>query len=131
MDALKLLIADDNEDFRQALADALQGAYYVRTCRTGREALTLLHSYRPDVLVLNLLNLSVFQLGLKFLGLLVHAVADESTCTCTYCRTDGCTDACAFTAPDEGADTCAEGAAATAADEGAFAGVGHRVTSGE
>ena len=55
MDALKLLIADDNEDFRQALADALQGAYYVRTCRTGREALTLLHSYRPDVLVLNLL----------------------------------------------------------------------------
>lgn len=55
LDALKLLIADDNEDFRQALADALQGAYYVRTCRTGREALTLLHSYRPDVLVLNLL----------------------------------------------------------------------------
>ena len=55
MDALKLLIADDNEDFRQALADALQGAYYIRTCCTGREALTLLHSYRPDVLVLNLI----------------------------------------------------------------------------
>lgn len=55
MDALKLLIADDNEDFRQALADALQGAYFVRTCRTGRETLSLLHSYRPDVLVLNLM----------------------------------------------------------------------------
>lgn len=55
MDALKLLIADDNEEFRQALADALQGAYYVRTCRTGREALSLLRSFGPDVLVLNLI----------------------------------------------------------------------------
>lgn len=55
MDTLKLLIADGNEDFRQALAEALQGAYYVRTCRTGKEALSLLHSFGPDVLVLNLI----------------------------------------------------------------------------
>ncbi len=55
MDTLKLLIADDNEEFRQALAEALQSAYYIRTCRTGKEALSLLHSYRPDVLVLNLI----------------------------------------------------------------------------
>ena len=55
MDTLKLLIADDNEEFRQALADALQGAYYIRTCRTGREALFLLRSYSPDILVLNLM----------------------------------------------------------------------------
>ena len=55
MDTLKLLIADDNEEFRQALADALRGAYRIRTCRTGKEALALLHSDHPDVLVLNLI----------------------------------------------------------------------------
>ena len=55
MDALKLLIADDNEEFRLALSEALQGLYYIRTCRTGREALTLLRSFCPDVLVLNLM----------------------------------------------------------------------------
>lgn len=55
MDALKLLIADDNEEFRQALAEALQDMYYIRTCRTGREALSLLRSFSPDVLVLNLM----------------------------------------------------------------------------
>lgn len=55
MDTLKLLIADDNEEFRQALADALRGSYRIRTCRTGKEAMALLHSDHPDVLVLNLI----------------------------------------------------------------------------
>lgn len=55
MDALKLLIADGNEDFRLALAEALRGAYYVRSCRDGKEALELLHSFSPDVFVLDLM----------------------------------------------------------------------------
>lgn len=55
MDVLKLLIADANEEFRLALAEALQGAYYVRCCQTGKEALELLRSYSPDVLVLDLM----------------------------------------------------------------------------
>lgn len=55
MDALKLLIADGNEEFRLALAEALQGAYYVRCCQTGKEALELLRAYSPDVLVLDLM----------------------------------------------------------------------------
>jgi len=55
MDTLKLLIADGNEEFRQALAEALQGAYYVRSYRSGKEALSLLRSFAPDVLVLNLI----------------------------------------------------------------------------
>ncbi len=55
MDTLKLLIADGNEEFRLALAEALQGTYYVRSCCTGREALSLLRSFGPDVLVLNLI----------------------------------------------------------------------------
>ena len=53
MDGLKLLIADSNEDFRLALSQALQGAYYVRSCQSGKQALELLRSFRPDVLVLD------------------------------------------------------------------------------
>lgn len=55
MDTLKLLIADGNEEFRLALTDALQGAYHVRSCTDGKEALSLLHSYSPDVFVLDLM----------------------------------------------------------------------------
>lgn len=55
MDALKLLIADSNEEFRLALAEALQGAYYVRSCGDGKTALSLLRSYSPDVFVLDLM----------------------------------------------------------------------------
>lgn len=51
----KLLIADGTEEFREALADALRGAYHVRTCWDGREALEQLRSYGPDVLVLDLM----------------------------------------------------------------------------
>lgn len=55
MDARKLLIADGTEEFRLALAEALQGAYYVRCCQDGQEALALLRSFRPDILVLDLM----------------------------------------------------------------------------
>ncbi|MGM9548994.1 MAG: sporulation initiation factor Spo0A C-terminal domain-containing protein [Faecousia sp.] len=55
MDALKLLIADGNEEFRQALAEELKGAYYVRCCSDGKEALALLRSFAPDVFVLDLM----------------------------------------------------------------------------
>ena len=55
MDALKLLIADANEEFAQALAERLQGAYYVRRCQDGKQALALLRSFAPDVLVLDLM----------------------------------------------------------------------------
>ena len=49
MDAMKLLIADGNEEFRRALAAELQGAYHVRCCGDGKEALSLLRSFVPDV----------------------------------------------------------------------------------
>lgn len=55
MDTLKLLIADGNEEFRQALAEELQGAYYVQCCGDGKEALALLHSFAPDLFVLDLM----------------------------------------------------------------------------
>lgn len=55
MEMLKLLIADGTEEFRHSLADALRGAYYVRTCCDGREALEQLRSYAPEVVVLDLM----------------------------------------------------------------------------
>ena len=55
MDLLKLLIADDCDEFRQALADTLPNRYILRTCRSGDQALELLRSFRPDILVLDLM----------------------------------------------------------------------------
>ena len=55
MGNLKVLIADGSDDFRLALGNALRGTYSVRSCWGGKEALTLLQEYRPDVLVLDLM----------------------------------------------------------------------------
>lgn len=52
---LKLLIADGTEEFRLALADFLRDTYLVRTCCSGPETLELLHSFCPDILVLDML----------------------------------------------------------------------------
>ena len=51
----KLLIADCNEEYRTALAAALQGQYQILCCRSGTEALTLLYQERPDIFVLDLM----------------------------------------------------------------------------
>lgn len=51
----KLLIADCNEDFRLALADALQDRYHVLCCSNGREALDTLRREAPELLVLDLM----------------------------------------------------------------------------
>lgn len=55
MGSLKLLIADGNEEFRLALTEVLQGTYHVCICRDGKEALALLHSFAPDIFVLDLM----------------------------------------------------------------------------
>lgn len=55
MEVRKLLIADGTEEFRLALADMLRGAYHIRTCRDGLEALELMRSFEPDILVLDLM----------------------------------------------------------------------------
>ena len=51
----KLLIADTTEEFRLALAEELKDDCQVKTCGDGHEALDLLQSFRPDVLVIDLL----------------------------------------------------------------------------
>ncbi|MBQ2927177.1 MAG: response regulator [Oscillospiraceae bacterium] len=51
----KLLIADCNEDFCLALAEALQGHYQVLCCGNGRDALALLRREQPRILVLEMM----------------------------------------------------------------------------
>ncbi len=55
MDMPKLLIADFNEEFRCALAKEASESCIVRSCTTGAQALELMHSFRPDILVLDLM----------------------------------------------------------------------------
>lgn len=55
MGMLKLLIADGSEEIRLALAQQLTGAYVIRICRTGKEARELFGTFRPDVMVVDLM----------------------------------------------------------------------------
>lgn len=55
MGRLKLLIAEGTEDFRMALADSLRGAYSLRACGDGVQALHLMKTFRPDVVILDLM----------------------------------------------------------------------------
>ena len=50
----KLLIAESSVAFVTALTEALSNTYEIRSCGTGKEALGLLETYRPHVLVINL-----------------------------------------------------------------------------
>lgn len=72
MERLKLLIADGTEDFRMALADILRGAYTLRTCNDGVTALELMHTFCPDIVVLDLMLP-----GLDGITLLQRAAAAE------------------------------------------------------
>ncbi len=55
MDKLKILIADASEDFRSTLSEMLQGTYHTRTADNGMQALHLLRTFLPDILVLDLM----------------------------------------------------------------------------
>lgn len=70
----KLLIADKSEAFRYALAAALAADHEIQECGTGPEALSLLRSFRPEVLVLDLMIP-----GLDGISLL-HTATEEGIC---------------------------------------------------
>lgn len=55
MDRPTVLIADQNEDFRLALARNLEGDFAITGCGDGKTALELLRSRQPDFLILDLL----------------------------------------------------------------------------
>lgn len=67
---LKLLIADSGEGFREALAEQLRGTYRIRVCREGRETLETLLSFKPDLMVLDMMLP-----GLDGIGILQEAAA--------------------------------------------------------
>jgi len=53
MEKPKLLIADSNEDFASALEQALTPYYRVVCCADGKDALSILRSQQPQILVLD------------------------------------------------------------------------------
>lgn len=55
MDRLKLLIAEGTEAFGMALVDILGDAYRIRICREGNEALELMRTFQPDLVLLDLM----------------------------------------------------------------------------
>lgn len=50
-----MLIADSVEEFCLALAEQLKGAYRIKICHDGPEALELICSFKPDMLVLDMM----------------------------------------------------------------------------
>lgn len=55
MEKLKLLIADGSAAFRIDLSQALRDTYHIRVAQEGHEALALLQSFAPDILVLDMM----------------------------------------------------------------------------
>src|SRR5215212_1455406 len=52
---VRLLVVDDDFEFRHAIADALHDrGWQVRGAATGADALSVLRSWRPDVILLDL-----------------------------------------------------------------------------
>lgn len=55
MEMPRLLIADGGDEFRQILFDQLCADYSVKVCGNGLQALELLRTFRPQLLVLDLM----------------------------------------------------------------------------
>lgn len=88
MDKQKILIADADDVFPLALTQLLRERYEVRCCQSGKHTLELLHSYQPDLLVLELMlpeldGISLLQSavasGLKLNVLVISCLCNEYT----------------------------------------------------
>ena len=55
MEKLKILLADNSEDFCKTMTDALRGNYRIRSCRDGNAALEILQTFRPDICIVDLM----------------------------------------------------------------------------
>ena len=51
----KLLIADASEEFRTVLQEYLQDTYLIKVCREGHETIQAVRSFRPDLMILDML----------------------------------------------------------------------------
>ena len=72
----KLLIADSSEEFSLVLVGSLRTSFQVESCTDGNQALDLLRTLRPDLLLLDLM-----MPGLDGLDIL-RIVKEESLCRC-------------------------------------------------
>ncbi len=68
---LKLLIADASEEFTAALGKQVAGSFTIRCAHQGKETLELIRTFRPDILVLDLMlpqldGISILQQAEKF-----------------------------------------------------------------
>lgn len=52
---LKVLIADGNDEFRMSLEGLLGTEFAVRTAASGKQTLDALHSFQPDILILDVM----------------------------------------------------------------------------
>ena len=55
MEMRKVLIAENSEEFVAVVENALKEHCQVQTCVTGTRALELLHTYRPDVFIMDVM----------------------------------------------------------------------------
>lgn len=55
MNGIKILVADSTDDFREALSKTLQGQFRVRACHEGTQALEMLCTFIPDILILDMM----------------------------------------------------------------------------
>lgn len=72
MDRKRILVADASREFRQALTETLGSLYQIRVTWDGISTLQQLHSFRPDVLVLDLM-----MPGLDGITLLQKAISED------------------------------------------------------
>lgn len=70
MDRRRLLIAEGTEAFRMALVEMLAGIYELRSCGEGEEALALIRSFHPDLVLLDMMLP-----GLDGISILEQAIA--------------------------------------------------------
>ena len=55
MDGLTLMIADNSDEFRQALDEALSDSYKIVHCRNGKQALQTALEIKPEIIILDLM----------------------------------------------------------------------------
>ena len=55
LDGLTLMIADNSDEFRQALDEALSDSYKIVHCRNGKQALQTALEIKPEIIILDLM----------------------------------------------------------------------------
>ena len=86
MEMLKLLIADTGEEFRQALADQVRGAYRIRVCQEGHQTLETLLTYKPELVVLDMMLPGLD--GISILEAIHRSGLHPTVLAVTKCPTD-------------------------------------------